>query len=225
MIRPDKININEALRYMGCDPASADEVLTEKVKKCADELLKVIRPTYVYKIFDIEETDEGIAVSGTGLVMTGNSIKQHLKGCYAIAAMAVTLSAHADRYIRMAEVSDMAQALIADSLCTAAAEQVCDAAESEIRAALPEGTYMTWRFSPGYGDLPLEIQPHFLRILNTEKLIGLTANESLIMLPRKSVTAIIGLSKGPIEKKRAGCASCSMNKTCPYRKRGVRCEI
>lgn len=209
---------------MGCTPENAGAVLTEKVNKCRDDLLRIIRPAYTYKIFDIETADNGTAVKGTSLVLTGNSVKEHLEGCHAIAAMAVTLSGYADSYIRRAEITDMADALIADSLCTAAVEQVCDGAEAEIKQALPDDIYMTWRFSPGYGDLPLDIQPALLRVLNAEKLIGLTINDSLIMLPRKSVTAIIGLSHTPIEKKRRGCSACNMYKTCNFRKRGVRCD-
>jgi hypothetical protein len=137
--------------------------------------------------------------------------------------MAATLSGFADRYIQTAEITDMAKALIADSLCTAAIEQVCDIAEREIISSLPKENHYTWRFSAGYGDLPLDIQPLILRILNTEKIIGLTINDSLIMLPRKSVTAFIGISDKPIEQKRKGCAACTMCKSCTYRQKGTHC--
>lgn len=224
LIHLDSINISEALRYMGCAPDTADEVLLRRTEKCSAELIKAIRPAFTYKIFALKKTDKGILLDGTSLLLTGTAVFEHLKGCNSAAVMAVTLSGHADSFIRRAEIEDMAQALIADSLCTAAAEQVCDIAEAEIKKTLPENTYMTWRFSPGYGDLPLDIQPQLLRILNAEKLIGLTINDSLIMLPRKSVTALIGLSDTPIEKKRRGCSSCNMNKTCNFRKRGIRCN-
>ncbi|MBQ9605499.1 MAG: hypothetical protein IJR45_08815 [Firmicutes bacterium] len=218
------MNKSEALRYMGCAPDTSDALLTAQVNKCETELLDIIRPTYTYKIFSLEQTENGILLSGTNLLLTGSSVKEHLQGCHSAAAMAVTLSAHADNYIRRAEISDMAQALIADCLCTAAVEQVCDIVEKEIISSLPENTYATWRFSPGYGDLPLEIQPTLLRVLNTEKIIGLTINDSLIMLPRKSVTAIIGISDKPIEQKRRGCAVCNMRESCNFRKRGIRCN-
>lgn len=222
MIKLDKINIGEALRYMGASDAK-DPVLTKKVEDTAAELLKIIQPVYTHKIFPIEFTDNGILLSGTRLVLTGKSAREHFSGCHSVILMAATLSGFADRYISTAEISDMAKALIADSLCTAAIEQVCDTAEGEIISAMPKENYYTWRFSAGYGDLPLDIQPLILRILNAEKIIGLTINDSLIMLPRKSVTAFIGISDKPIENKRKGCALCSMCGSCAFRRSGTHC--
>ena len=96
-------------------------------------------------------------------------------------------------------------------------------AEKEIREKISKDNFMTWRFSPGYGDLPITIQREFVRVTDAEKRIGLTVNEGGILLPRKSVTAIIGLSKEPIPKQRRGCAYCNMNKTCQFRKGGTHC--
>ena len=104
-----------------------------------------------------------------------------------------------------------------------AIKQVCDTAEKEIREKISKDNFMTWRFSPGYGDLPITIQREFVRVTDAEKRIGLTVNEGGILLPRKSVTAIIGLSKEPIPKQRRGCAYCNMNKTCQFRKGGTHC--
>jgi cobalamin-dependent methionine synthase I len=48
------------------------------------------------------------------------------------------------------------------------------------------------RFSPGYGDLSLEIQKVIYDILNLEKL-GITLTGSYMMIPQKSVIAITGI--------------------------------
>ena len=222
LIKLDTINTREALRYMGAANLD-DKIMLQKVEKYADEILKIIKPLYTYRIFPLEQSENGLLLAGTNLVLAGNSAKAHFDGCHRVIAMAATLSGFADRYIQTAEITDMAKALIADSLCTAAVEQVCDMAEAEIFSALPKENFYTWRFSAGYGDLPLDIQPLLLRILNAEKLIGLTINDSLIMLPRKSVTAFIGISDKPIEKKRRGCAACNMRGTCNFRKNGTHC--
>ena len=82
---------------------------------------------------------------------------------------------------------------------------------------------MTTRFSPGYGDYPIELQKSFLHILDAPRKIGLTANDSFLLTPVKSVTAIIGLSENPIERKKRGCAICNMNQSCIYRRNGEHC--
>jgi hypothetical protein len=87
------------------------------------------------------------------------------------------------------------------------------------------GYSQTWRFSPGYGDLPLDIQTEFLQILDAPKRIGLNTTANNILTPRKSVTAVIGLSQGEISQGRRGCAICRMKDKCQYRKRGEHCGI
>ena len=48
------------------------------------------------------------------------------------------------------------------------------------------------RFSPGYGDLSLEVQKEIFSLLDCPRKIGVSLGDSLLMTPSKSVTAIIG---------------------------------
>ena len=57
------------------------------------------------------------------------------------------------------------------------------------------GSTLTPRFSPGYGDLSLDLQTDLIRITEAQKHIGITLSENLIMIPTKSVTAIIGIKQ------------------------------
>lgn len=218
----EHINKTEAMRYMGLGTAIPDKQISDIINKCEDQLLRAIHPTYTFALFDITPSHNGIEVKDTPLVLTGNSVKAHLEGCTKVVLLAATLGIEADKIIKRYQVSDLTSALAADSLASAAIEQVCNAAEEEIREKVSP-LNMTWRFSPGYGDLPLELQKVFLTVLNTQKRIGLTITDSLIMLPSKSVTALIGLSEKPIEKRRQGCAICNLRNTCQFRKRGERC--
>ena len=53
----------------------------------------------------------------------------------------------------------------------------------------------TFRFSPGYADFPLEVQPKLLEILDAPRRIGLTVSPSLLLIPTKSVTCILGVGE------------------------------
>lgn len=222
MIKLNCINKVEALRYMGYGNKEPDNITSAIINECEGKLLNAVRPFYTCEIFDISHTDEGIEVLNTPLLLKGGSAKSHLQGCKKIVLMAATLGIGADRLIKKYQVSDLSRALACDALASAAIEQVCNCAEEEIKEKVSP-LYMTWRFSPGYGDLPLNIQPEFLTVLGAHKKIGLTVTDSLIMLPSKSVTAFIGLSEKPLEKKRRGCAICNLRNTCNFRKRGERC--
>ena len=216
------INKAEAFRYMGYKNGCADEAIVGLTAECEKQLLDVISPRYVYKVFDIERTDEGIAVKNTSLMLRGNDIVEHLKDCERCVLLCATISSGADALIRSFEAVDMLKAMITDCLASAAIEQVCNEAEAIINSEL-EGMNFTWRFSPGYGDLPLEIQSEFIDVLDAQKRVGVNISESMIMIPRKSVTAIIGVSTKEISKGKRGCICCNMRDRCAYRKRGERC--
>ena len=169
-----------------------------------------------------ENSGEKVTLKGCNLVLTGKSVCEHLKGCEKAALLCGTAGAEIDRLIRMEQTSDMASAVIADAMAGCAVEAVCDAAEEDIGRSC-EGMFMTWRFSAGYGDLPIELQKQFLEVTNAGRTIGVYANENSILTPKKSVTAVIGLSAEKIENKRHSCAVCNIKENCTFRQKGIRC--
>lgn len=222
MITIDKVNTNEALRYMGYKDNIDIENIKPLLNQCEKNLLSQANYRYCYKVFDIEKNYNKVKILNTDLVLEGNSIYSHLEECNKVILMACTLSENVDRLINKLNITDMTASLITDAMASALIEQLCNSVEEEIRQTL-DLKYITWRFSPGYGDLPISVQNSFIKTINAHKLIGLTATNNNILLPRKSVTAIIGISDSPIPQKKRGCAICSMNKTCQFRKRGTHC--
>jgi 5-methyltetrahydrofolate--homocysteine methyltransferase len=105
-----------------------------------------------------------------------------------------------------------------------AIEQVCSKVD-ELLAEKYKGWNMTFRFSPGYGDYPIELQSEFLRMLDAPRKIGLTTNNNYLLMPTKSVTAILGLSQSPIDRKKRGCAICNMRDKCRFRRNGEHCGL
>ena len=216
------LNRAEAFRYMGYKGGEINETLLKITEQCEQELLKAINPRYIYKMFNIEQNNECVKLSDTTLTLKGKDITAHLKDCDRCILLCATLSSGVDKLIRTHETEGMEKAVITDSLASAAVEQVCEAAEAEIQNVYPDNFY-TWRFSPGYGDFPLEIQGEFLDALSAPKRIGVTVTDSLILIPRKSVTAVIGVSSREIPKGRRGCGTCNMKDTCTYRKNYSHC--
>ena len=211
-----QLDKNEALRYMGHRGEDIDEQLDKLITKCEKEVLRCVKPRFVYKVCDISREEKGILVKDTNLFLTGNSIKKHLDGCDKAVLMAVTISADADRLIRIAQIRDMAEAVVIDSLCSVAVEQACDRAELIIKEENP-GYYQTFRFGLGYGDLPISLQGQFLHVLNAPKQIGLNVSSTDMLTPTKSVTAIIGISDTQEKCHIKGCEVCE-KKDCIYRR-------
>lgn len=211
----------EALRYMGFGEIVPEESFTARIDSAEKELIKTAAPRFIWRIFPVVRDEKGI-ISAGGIRLSGNAIAEHLEGCTEAVFMAATLSAQGDMFISRAKARSMTDALIADALASAGIEQICNKAESAIVKEL-QGKYTTWRFSPGYGDLPLDLQEDILSLLDAQRKIGLTVTDSSILIPTKSVTAIMGVSDKPLPKKRQGCAYCNMRDRCQFRRKGVHC--
>ncbi len=223
MIEIHSINKNEALRYLGyLDEKPSYETLLA-LNKNEKDLLEVIKPRYIYKCFDLEKKDDKVALKGCELVLSGESISKHLYYCEKAVLMCATISAGVDRTIKKAQVEDLVNAVMLDSLASAAVEQLCDEVEEEIKKEYSDYS-TTNRFSPGYGDLSLSIEREWLAVMDAQRKIGLFVTDGDMLMPRKSVTAVIGLSKSKLEKIEL-CEECAIKDTCEKRKRGERCGL
>lgn len=218
----DTIDKEEALRYLGCKEIIDDERMISLLDECEKRLISAAAPKYLYGVYPISFESSGVKIADSGIMLTGNDAAEHLKNCDRIVLLCATLGQGVDVLLRQLQVTDMASAVTTDSLASAAVEQVCNRAEAEIFATVSSNS-RTWRFSPGYGDLPIDIQYDLLSLLQAQKRIGLTVNDSNMMIPTKSVTAFIGLSDGEVERRSRGCESCNMKDICKFRKSGGHC--
>ena len=218
-MRPD---VGEALRYLGI-PHPTEEMRRE-AERLADELSAEIQPQYVYRVFALEHHSDCVRLLGTDIELTGSSARTMLAGCGQAALLACTLGARFDAKLLALQARDMAKAVIVDALGSAFVEAGCDQAERDISARFPD-LFLTDRFSPGYGDLPLAFQPQLCAALDAGRRLGLTVSQSLLMNPVKSVTAVIGLSNAPQPARIRGCAYCNLRETCTIREGGSTCAL
>lgn len=215
------LNINEALRYLGVTTPADDTVLSD-VTAIADKLTACVQPRYTYRVCSLQRTGEGFLISELDILLSGSDAAKMLEQCDQIALLACTLGAQFDALLRAEQVRDMSRAVILDACGSAWVEAGCDEMERELSARLP-GRYLTDRFSPGYGDLPLSLQPKICNALDTRKRLGLHVTEQFLLNPSKSVTAFIGLSNQPQMARIRGCAYCRMHESCTLRKGGHHC--
>lgn len=201
----------------------ADPRTISAADECEQLLLKAASPKWNWVFAEISGTaQEGISLTGHRLILRGNDIAGHLQGCFGVVLLCAALGESVDKLLRKLQNEDMAKAVIADSMASAAIEQVCDNAEEEVRGRFP-GKFMTWRFSPGYGDFPLETQRDFLSAVNASRTVGVNLTDGGLLTPTKSVTAVIGISDKPVNSARRGCGSCNLRESCTFRKTGGHC--
>ena len=225
-IDKDILNIDkrEVLRYLGHKGQRVDENTDAIVDECIRETKNIITPKAVFEYKNMQVTDEGVQIEGTNLILTGNDIKNLLNESKECVLMAVTLGNDIERKTRLYERINLTKALVLDSCATTAVEAACDIIEEIVKEnAEDKEMSITYRYSPGYGDLPLDIQNSFLRVINAEKLIGLNVSENNILFPRKSVTAIIGITEKNVKQKKRDCSTCNNYDNCSFRREGESC--
>lgn len=219
-----KIDRREVLRYLGYKGQKIDDNMSEMIDLCRAEVKNIIVPRTVYEYVNICTTEKGVEIEQTNLILTGNDIKNHLSSSKRCVLMAVTLGNEIEKKTRLYEKTNLTKALILDACATTAVEEVCDIVEEKVRKeAEAEGMNITFRYSPGYGDLPLDIQQNFLRVLDAQKKIGLTVSENNLLFPRKSVTAVIGIVSLDTKIKKRSCENCSNYDNCSFRREGENC--
>lgn len=173
----------------------------------------------MYRIFDIEENDDFVSLLGTNLNFIGADIKNHLKGASKCAVMASTLGLEVERILNYLSKTKISEAVVFDAVCTAQIEAVSDECEEEIkRMVKKDGFYTNFRYSPGYGDFPLEMQKKIILVLGAEKGIGLTVTENSLLIPQKSVTAVIGIFKEEQNVYKKSCTTCNLKDKCDFKR-------
>ena len=203
-------DLAEARRYLG--QKVPDERIDSLLIDCYHELSGRISPAVTHRVFPL---DPGRCPVDLNALLVGKDIKAHLAGCFAFCLMAATLGPGPDRLIARYSKTDMLRAAALQAAAAAMIEAVCDEfCDGLAKETAPD--YITGRFSPGYGDMPLSCQPYINRILDAPKKIGLTVTESCMLAPSKSVTAFIGISNTPKRRCYGSCMLCG-KADCPFR--------
>lgn len=215
-----KLNIDESevLRYLGYKDQHIDDNLKEKIYECKNIISESATPRYVYKQMDFHISSEGVKINDTYIHFPGKDILNHLSNSKKCFIMAATLGLEIEKIIKLYNKKDLTKALILDACATTAIEELCDEVESNIRELVSKNNkYINFRYSPGYGDLPVDTNKHILNLLDAQKTIGLTVTDYNILIPKKSVTAIIGVLEESEERKRS-CKDCLNYGSCKFKK-------
>ena len=228
-----EINRREIYRYLGIKPNMEPDAATEKLaEECIRELMEKCRPRAYARWFPLracsapgaeEAADPGEAADSPLLDFScfqvrSRSLLRNLQGCSEVILFAATIGEGADLLARKYGRINVAKAVVMQAAAAAMIEAFCDEENEKLRAeAAEKGLYLRPRFSPGYGDFSLNHQRDFARVLEMQKTVGITLTESLLMLPSKSVTAVIGVSRQDARCVLSGCESCR-NAGCTFRR-------
>lgn len=209
------INKKEVLRYACARDASAE--VEDILNSCLDEISGKLTYNVCYREFPVicnyPYIDLGFST------VTSSDLCKNLKNCQRIVLFAATIGIQLDRLIAKYGRISPAKALFFQAIGTERIESLCDAFNNDIKKeAEKSGETTAPRFSPGYGDLPLELQKEFFAVLDCGRKIGLTLNDSLLMSPSKSVTAIVGIKSGKENTSASDVCTTCKKTDCSFRR-------
>lgn len=186
-------------RYMGC--RATDLGTSALIDSCIEECRGVGTYRVCAEAFDIQSTTDGETLFGS-YRWRSDSLSAHLRGCDKLILFAATVGLGTDRLtLRYSHILP-SRAFCIQAVGAERIESLCDIFCSEVSEVCERHGYTALsRFSPGYGDLALEVQKDIFAVLECQTRIGVTLNQSLLMSPSKSVTAIIGLKRSEEVKK------------------------
>ena len=214
------IDAVEARRYAGLQKAvDFDE---EKILEACEDTRLLAKPKGIWEIYDYDCETQTINANPP-CQLQGKKIGQHLAGCEKVIALSATVGEDIEEDItRRFSSGEYSSAVLMDAAATAAVEQLADGMEKAISPKMAaQGFLLKWRFSPGYGDWPLTQQPELIRLAKAEQ-IGVKLTTSMMLTPRKSITALIGLYRkqenSTAKHSPKGCAACTQ-KNCPSRRK------
>ena len=207
--------VTEVLRYLGSYGMSDQADLALQAENALSLIEKHSACRSIHQTFPLIPLDDRFLIGDA--VFESRSLFRNLKGCSEVVIMACTLGPEPDRLIRRAQVTSLFDTALLQAACTAWIEAYCDEVNQEIiDEAKKRSLYCRPRYSPGYGDLALESQADVFRLLPIKKQIGVSLTEGFLMVPTKSVTALIGLSDTERNCILSGCEECDRNKACIY---------
>ncbi|MFH1940849.1 MAG: vitamin B12 dependent-methionine synthase activation domain-containing protein [bacterium] len=194
------IPMKAVLRRLGYPPE--ENALNGRVKSIFENELErassLFEPKSIYRILPVDTNSDGIvSFKKSGFQIHSRQVSKMLKPADPVLLFMATLGPRLEEEVnRLFSEDHMAEAVILDAIGSETADAVADKMHREILKHLAEdkGLGVTPRFSPGYGDWPVTVQGEFCEVCGGGK-IGITVNESSLMSPRKSVSAVLGWVK------------------------------
>lgn len=194
---PKNPDVKEILRYAGVKKNQDGSELLPLVRECTEEAADAFSYKVCYTELPLDVCGDTVTLGTTKV--KSQSLAKNLSGCDSAIIFVGTVGLQIDRLIARYSSLSPSRALIFQSLGAERAEALvecfCEDMKKE-KGAL--GYTLRPRFSAGFGDLTLSFQREIFSLLDAYRHIGVALGENMLMSPKKSVSAIIGLEKSKL---------------------------
>ena len=157
-----------------------------------------IAPSFSYVVRDIEMIKGTSVLLEDGAIFESEVIARLLKQADKVAVFVLTIGKYLeDTAAQLAEGGLVLQSAVLDAIGSDVSERLAGSVEGQIsEVAHNQGLTISRRFSPGYCDWNVSQQKMVFQTMKGDH-AGVRLTDSCLMLPRKSISGIIGI--GPSE--------------------------
>ena len=195
-IDAEKVNINKklVLRFLKVTGEATKEI-EELLDDCICEFKTYVSYKACYRLFDVKK-EENSLIFQNEMVLNSESLRKNLSGCDRAFVFVATTSLSTDRLIHKYSSTQVSRALVIDAVASAAVEAFCDILCEKFKSEFSAD--IAPRFSPGYGDLDISVQKQVTSVCDATRKVGVTLSKKFTMIPRKSVSAIVGIKSSSV---------------------------
>ena len=213
------ITADGVLRGQGADPdiiRSRSPRLVETAEKALASVIDLLEPEVLVKEFKVTSFKHNSLELEGGKKISGPLVTGHLVGASYITVAVCTVGSKIDGYASEVMDDDIVLGLAIDGVGSAAVESLANAVcrQIELKAAA-DGFQTTIPLSPGMIGWGVEEgQPLIFDLMDPTQ-IGVELTPYHLMVPRKSLSMILGVGPGINFGERI-CDYCAMRETCRY---------
>ncbi|HET6450217.1 MAG TPA: hypothetical protein VFI08_02860 [Spirochaetia bacterium] len=187
----------------------------------AEDARRTLAPAAAWDFFPVAEIRHEQVVLSGGARLRGGPIAEVVAGAEELAVAVCTVGDRITERVREHQRSRrLLRGLLLDELGSWAVDtvrqQLCRRLQQEAEAS---GARTSTSLSPGESEWPVDDQPVLFSLLDTAG-IGVTLSPTLLMIPVKSISLILGRGRGPLGREGgSNCDFCVMRERCTYRRR------
>lgn len=168
-------------------------ICAELLAEACTKALTLSVPKGIWQLYTYDQ-DEHTILADKPLTLITPSLIQQMSGAVEVAVMGATIGLDLEQEVSNLFMKDLLeQGILLDAAGTTAINATSNAVYNIIsQQAAQAGLIAGNRLCPGQGDCPLNLQPEIINLSEGTD-IGLSFTDTKQLVPRKSITAIIGL--------------------------------
>lgn len=181
-----------AIKYLNFKGDVTDEQI-KLVRDAMAEVKRLSRPQFAIRYLALNKAEDGMYSVDAPIDIAYSSLQKlfESKGSDSMCILVSTLGLAIDNRISKLADIDAAKMILLDACANAYIEEVTN--DYQARLNLGDETF---RFAPGYGDVPLSTQREIFDFMPEISKIGIELDDSNLMHPFKSMTGFIGFKAG-----------------------------